>query len=367
MQRIATATKYVDLFGAGKHGFGESPLIPLTTYLSAAWFNSIQEEVAKALEYQGVTLDPDDDTQLYTTIDSWKFFGLPTLESGAVLEVKSGAEVGVASGAIFTFGNLPEFTNGVVFSTGGTVQLNSAVTLLVQGDASFTKTSTDVPFAGGIEIGAGKKITGADVNTTIEGFGTIEAAVLQTTTLGKVSTRRVEFPAGVAGAANQLVQDTSGGLDWDNGSKVHTSAYGYLAPAYGYLAGTVTVDNSIDDTGLDVTISLRPNQTARIEAHLLVGVEFDTADVNLRIQVVDSGASGDHTIGPTDVVPCAEAAGKFYNGVRCFHWKPSDSFGAPDDPDDYTFRVRFGRNGGSAGDEVYAKMVSLAVVAIDGG
>ena len=52
MKRIDTATKAVDLFGAGKHGFkagnvlaGEAP-----TKLAAAWFNHVQEELANLVE-----------------------------------------------------------------------------------------------------------------------------------------------------------------------------------------------------------------------------------------------------------------------------------------------------------------------------
>lgn len=66
MKRIDTATKAVDLFGPGKHGFkagnvlaGEAP-----TKLSAGWFNALQEEVARAIEAFGLELDPEDNGQL---------------------------------------------------------------------------------------------------------------------------------------------------------------------------------------------------------------------------------------------------------------------------------------------------------------
>lgn len=66
MQRIATGTRKLDLFGAGKHGFtagNPNSKIP-ATQLSAVFFNSIQEEVARAIEANGDTLDVDDNTQL---------------------------------------------------------------------------------------------------------------------------------------------------------------------------------------------------------------------------------------------------------------------------------------------------------------
>lgn len=66
MRRIDTATKAVDLFGAGKHGFkdGDPALAILATKLNAAFFNSIQEEVANLIEASGQTLNGADNTQL---------------------------------------------------------------------------------------------------------------------------------------------------------------------------------------------------------------------------------------------------------------------------------------------------------------
>lgn len=67
MKRIATATRKIDLFGAGKDGFTSgnvnSKIAP--TQLSAAFFNDVQEEVATFIESLGLTLDPDDRNQLY--------------------------------------------------------------------------------------------------------------------------------------------------------------------------------------------------------------------------------------------------------------------------------------------------------------
>jgi hypothetical protein len=59
MRRIATATKSVDLFGAGKHGFteGDAQAGVAPTDLSGNWFNDVQEEIAGVLEKAGKTLD----------------------------------------------------------------------------------------------------------------------------------------------------------------------------------------------------------------------------------------------------------------------------------------------------------------------
>lgn len=67
MQRIATATRKIDLFGAGKDGFTSgnvnSKIAP--TQLEAKWFNNVQEEVANFIEQLGLTLDPADRTQMF--------------------------------------------------------------------------------------------------------------------------------------------------------------------------------------------------------------------------------------------------------------------------------------------------------------
>lgn len=56
MQRIATATKATDLFGAGKHGFKDGDLSQgiTPTDLNAAWFNAVQEELLSVIEAAGL-------------------------------------------------------------------------------------------------------------------------------------------------------------------------------------------------------------------------------------------------------------------------------------------------------------------------
>lgn len=70
MRRIDTATKAVDLFGAGKHGFknGDPALAILATKLNAEFFNSVQEELANLIELSGQTLNSADNTQLYQAV-----------------------------------------------------------------------------------------------------------------------------------------------------------------------------------------------------------------------------------------------------------------------------------------------------------
>lgn len=59
MDRIDTATKVVDLFGAGKHGFrdGDLALGVAPTYLNAKWFNAAQEELVNIIEAAGIVPD----------------------------------------------------------------------------------------------------------------------------------------------------------------------------------------------------------------------------------------------------------------------------------------------------------------------
>lgn len=87
MDRIATATKAVDLFGAGKHGFtGGNPngSVPATK-LSSEFCNAVQESLCRLIELVGVTLDATDHDQfkqaVYLAIRDWR--PAPTTESGA--------------------------------------------------------------------------------------------------------------------------------------------------------------------------------------------------------------------------------------------------------------------------------------------
>lgn len=72
MDRIDTATKAVDLHGAGKHGFkdGDLALGISPTDLDADWFNAVQEEIANVIEGAGIVLNGAVRTQLSQAINA---------------------------------------------------------------------------------------------------------------------------------------------------------------------------------------------------------------------------------------------------------------------------------------------------------
>lgn len=96
MKRIDTATKAVDLFGAGKHGFKAGNVLAgeAATKLSAEWFNHAQEELANLVEELfGAALDDEEVNQLatlfaakfalYAPLISPAFTGTPTAPTQA--------------------------------------------------------------------------------------------------------------------------------------------------------------------------------------------------------------------------------------------------------------------------------------------
>jgi len=106
MHRIDTATKAVDLFGAGKHGFknGDKANGIAATDLDAAMFNGVQEEIVGVIEAAGIALIKGDHTQLLAAI-----VGLIVAGGFAKLNVvqtfvkaQRGAVVDLADGATIT-------------------------------------------------------------------------------------------------------------------------------------------------------------------------------------------------------------------------------------------------------------------------
>lgn len=90
MRRIDTSTRSVDLFGTGKDGFkdGNVGLGIAATAFNAAWCNSVQEELANAIESAGLVLNGADNTQLAQAIalaapaGTVIYFAAPTAPTG---------------------------------------------------------------------------------------------------------------------------------------------------------------------------------------------------------------------------------------------------------------------------------------------
>lgn len=85
MDRISTASKAVDLFGAGKHGFkdGNLALGMAPTDFNAEWFNGVQEELAGLVEASGIALSNADRAQLRKALARFYGGNVTTVNSAA--------------------------------------------------------------------------------------------------------------------------------------------------------------------------------------------------------------------------------------------------------------------------------------------
>ena len=101
-----------DMFGKGKHGFqpGDKSTGSIATIPGAAFMNSIQEEIANAIEKSGMTLNPDDNQQLFKAI-SLVAGGAGKIESIEALRKLNGGLAAVLLNAYYAGGT----TGGGVF------------------------------------------------------------------------------------------------------------------------------------------------------------------------------------------------------------------------------------------------------------
>ena len=67
MKRIDTINARENMFGVGKSGFHDNADLPEqdATYLTPSFLNTVQEELANAVELSGLNLDPNDPAQLF--------------------------------------------------------------------------------------------------------------------------------------------------------------------------------------------------------------------------------------------------------------------------------------------------------------
>jgi hypothetical protein len=132
MQRITTATRFIDKFGPGKDGFndGNDTTGVSSTQLEANWFDNAQEEIANAIELAGIPLDPTDMTQL------WQAIGAVATGATAGYVLKTGD---VMSGP----GNLT--VNGL-FAAGATIGTYPAITVSASGNVLMNAPEPTGPF-----------------------------------------------------------------------------------------------------------------------------------------------------------------------------------------------------------------------------
>ena len=153
MKRIDTATKAVDLFGAGKHGFkdGNLGLGVLPTDFDASICNNLQEEPANLVEAAGIALDGNVRTQLaqaikriaganVTTVTfAMSPFALTADHAGLVLINAAAGNVVLNLPLANVVAGLPlpyEFER--IDATANTATTNAAGANLIDGAASFT-------------------------------------------------------------------------------------------------------------------------------------------------------------------------------------------------------------------------------------
>lgn len=188
MKRIDTATKAVDLFGPGKHGFkagnvlaGEAP-----TKLSAEWFNATQEEVARAIEAFGLELDPEDNGQLAGALvallaqvallapnESPELTGVPTAPTPAA---------GTNTNQIATMAALKQAIEDLVGSAPGALDTLVELAAALGNDADFATTVTNalaekLAKAGG-EMSGALVIALASLQLTLRNSNNTAAAVV---------------------------------------------------------------------------------------------------------------------------------------------------------------------------------------------
>ena len=127
-----------DMFGKGKHGFqpGDKSTGSIATIPGAAFMNSIQEEIANAIEKSGMTLNPDDNQQLFKAI-SLVAGGAGKIESIEALRKLNGGFAAVLLNAYYAGGT----TGGGVFiaDTADKTTADNGGTVIVSADGTRWK------------------------------------------------------------------------------------------------------------------------------------------------------------------------------------------------------------------------------------
>lgn len=191
MQRIDTATKAVDLFGAGKHGYknGNRALGILPTDFNAVSLNNLQEEICRVIEAAGIALDGTVFDQLLTALRSAGVFATQLASDNSTKVattawIKLGFEVSFATNGYL---KLPDIFGGWIAQWG----LPSIVNANANTFYNFNYT---IPFPNLCNA-----IVGSNINTN--------AAVTAGTNIDKVDAiqGRVSWSQGVTGGGSLAI------------------------------------------------------------------------------------------------------------------------------------------------------------------
>jgi hypothetical protein len=284
MQVIQTSTAVPDKFGPGLNGFkGQLPLNAPPTQLSAEWFDSVQMEIVYVLLGQGIALDGLQFDQLKQAIDNYTFAdpkiaGSLIIQNGAALIVNDGGLLQCDPGSIASIDTL-----------GANVANIEALNVAV------------------CEVSAG--ITGVNATTAIQGFGVIEAAILQTTAPGRVSTRRLELSSSATAVANMITRRSDGALAWGTVDTIHASPAGWVhRAAHSDSAGMLAAHTLTTSSG---TAPADGASTLRIVGEAMVR-RSAAGSCTCSIQREDSPGAGTYTtIGSSRVLVISSAANDF--------------------------------------------------------
>lgn len=137
MDRISTASKAVDLFGAGKHGFknGDLALGITPTDFNADWFNGVQEELLNVIEAAGLVPAAATRNQLLLALAALflKRDG-STAMTGALRGKQGAASAGNANNCGFAFDGDPD--SGMFNSADGLLQLVTNGQIFLENNAA---------------------------------------------------------------------------------------------------------------------------------------------------------------------------------------------------------------------------------------
>lgn len=346
--RIQTPSKVTDLFGPGKHGFGDDPNPMLATAFDASWCNGIQEENIRIIEWgnaNGIGVPPNGAIfdQVLTVLKSFPFDGAVSIANGGTFTFKNSSTLLIEFGSIVDMRGALAVANAAVVAmlSGSTLDVQSGAMIDLKSGATFTaEDGSTVDLQTDVTLAAGKSINGA-LSSTVNA-GTIDT-IDET---GVVNAGGVNFYTDATpGATNGLVQ-------W-NGKRLTVGSEGAAvvirSPLFDYVSTASTAAASTDIAGLNISATVAPTQDVYITLEAHQSVDAINGSL-LRIRAtngVDSVSQlklGQDDAAVSDLPNQAVANERRPNSVRV-RWRPTDDFPVPDN-DNWTFFAQHGVSGG---------------------